>query len=151
MARYKRYFGGGSKKITIAQQANLIIAKYKDAKIKYLKGKTMIVECEIQPQPLCKKYKLKIKYNLSERPKVTVVEPKLKKSIETKLQHVFAGDELCLFRYKYREWNSTMAIVDTIIPWTSLWLFYHEIWETTGEWFGGGEHPANDEKKTEAG
>jgi len=28
----------------------------------------------------------------------------------------------------------------TILPWTSLWLHFYEIWLVTGVWHGGGEH-----------
>ena len=35
-----------------------------------------------------------------------------------------------------------MPIADTIIPWTSEWLFFYELWLATGgEWLGEGEHP----------
>ena len=34
-----------------------------------------------------------------------------------------------------------MWIADTILPWTSLWLYFYELWHATGQWLGGGEHP----------
>jgi len=34
-----------------------------------------------------------------------------------------------------------MPIAKTIIPWTSLWLYFFGDWLITGEWNGGGEHP----------
>jgi transposase InsO family protein len=34
-----------------------------------------------------------------------------------------------------------MRLDQTIVPWTSLWLFYFEDWLSEGEWRGGGEHP----------
>lgn len=34
-----------------------------------------------------------------------------------------------------------MRIANTILPWTSLWLYYYEIWLGTGKWEGGGDHP----------
>ncbi|SJM35583.1 conserved hypothetical protein [Mesorhizobium delmotii] len=34
-----------------------------------------------------------------------------------------------------------MRLDQSIVPWTSLWLFYFEDWLTDGEWRGGGEHP----------
>ncbi len=47
--------------------------------------------------------------------------------------------EICLFRYK--EFTNSMLLSNTVIPWAIEWLFYYEIWLTTGEWQGGGEHP----------
>lgn len=37
-----------------------------------------------------------------------------------------------------------MLLVDTIVPWSSEWLFHYEMWKGTGIWFGDGpdaEHP----------
>ena len=31
-----------------------------------------------------------------------------------------------------------MSISSTIIPWTSEWLYYYEIWLINGDWLGGG-------------
>ncbi|MGH8092034.1 MAG: hypothetical protein ACREIF_00990 [Chthoniobacterales bacterium] len=31
-----------------------------------------------------------------------------------------------------------MRLADTIVPWTSRWLYFYEIWLATGEWMGGG-------------
>jgi hypothetical protein len=39
-----------------------------------------------------------------------------------------------------------MPIADTIIPWTSEWLFFYELWLASGEWHGGGHDPLSDEK-----
>ena len=52
---------------------------------------------------------------------------------------------LCL--YYPGEWNSTMNISDTIIPWISEWLYYFEFWSITGKWCGGGKHPTKRDTK----
>jgi len=55
--------------------------------------------------------------------------------------------ELCLF-YGW-DFTTQMLITDTIIPWTIEWLYYYEIWLSTGEWCGGGKHPSPSmDKKT---
>jgi hypothetical protein len=38
-----------------------------------------------------------------------------------------------------------MIIAETILPLASIWLFYYEMWQATGEWLGGGEHPGMQE------
>lgn len=55
---------------------------------------------------------------------------------------------LCVFDPVGSEWNSTMALADTIVPWTIDWLGSYEGWLATGEWTGGGRHPemADDER-----
>lgn len=35
-----------------------------------------------------------------------------------------------------------MLLADTYVPWTMEWLVDFELWLATGEWLGGGEHPA---------
>ena len=39
------------------------------------------------------------------------------------------------------EFNYSLRIIDTIIPWTQEWLYFYEIWLLTGEWRGGGHTP----------
>lgn len=97
---------------------------------------------QLQPTPLSDTYTVKIRYRLKQRPVVTIVSPELKQRNGSRIPHVFSGNELCLFRYQYFEWDSTMSIAETIVPWTSLWLLHYEIWLATGTWCGSKqEHP----------
>jgi hypothetical protein len=97
---------------------------------------------DLQPNVLCDRYRVKISYNQNRNPFVNVINPKLTKREGSKsIPHVYPEDRLCLFHPRKSEWNHTMLIAETIIPWTSLWLFYYETWQATGEWLGGGEHP----------
>ena len=41
------------------------------------------------------------------------------------------------------EWRPWMRLDQTVVPWTSLWLFYFEDWLASNEWKGGGEHPSS--------
>ncbi|HPF60341.1 MAG TPA: hypothetical protein PK820_16365 [Candidatus Competibacteraceae bacterium] len=65
---------------------------------------------------------------------------------EAPLPHVYFEDPdyilspLCLFDPRTGEWNRTMYIADTIVPWAARWLACYELWETTGQWYGGGRH-----------
>lgn len=43
---------------------------------------------------------------------------------------------LCLYDPNGREWNPTMSIADTIVPWTSEWLHHYECWHLDGVWRG---------------
>jgi len=38
------------------------------------------------------------------------------------------------------EWNPSMSIADTIVPWTVEWLAAYESWRATGQWFAGGHN-----------
>ena len=57
-----------------------------------------------------------------------------------RVPHMYSNGSLCLYYPQYNEWDYTDSWAETLIPWTSLWLFYYEIWIETGEWIGGGIH-----------
>ncbi len=48
------------------------------------------------------------------------------------------------------EFDYSLRICDTIIPWAQEWLYFYEIWLSTGRWCGGGhEIKLNDHKNNE--
>ena len=60
----------------------------------------------------------------------------------TSLPHVYSSGDLCL--YLPGQWKESMLLADTILPWTSQWLLYYELWLITGHWMGSGhDHPAD--------
>lgn len=97
----------------------------------------------IQPTIRSDTYKIKVKYFLGDVPKVWVLSPQLvSRSDKEGIPHVYPGKRLCLYLPTANDWNKNMLIAETIIPWTSLWLYHYEIWHATGEWLGGGVHPS---------
>lgn len=54
--------------------------------------------------------------------------------------HTYQNGAMCLYFPDNNEWKYTDLWADTLIPWASLWLYYYELWEQTGEWLGGGKH-----------
>jgi len=104
--------------------------------ILYIKG-------SLQPTPRSDSYEVKIVYHFKRRPVVSVVKPQLVRNFNgDALPHVYPGNTLCLYQPKYYEFRGEHLISETIIPWTSLWLYYYEAWHITGDWLGGGEHVA---------
>jgi len=92
-----------------------------------------------QPTPISANYLVRIEYSLEDGrgPRVFVESPQLEvRPGEKSLPHVYAGDRLCL--NLPGEWKSDESIAKTTVPWISEWLFYYEIWRSTGEWKGGG-------------
>lgn len=65
-----------------------------------------------------------------------VLDPVLDPGHRATLPHVYENDRLCL--YTPGEWYPTMWLSQTILPWTSEWLFHYEVWRTTDRWVGGG-------------
>jgi len=99
---------------------------------------------ETQPTPISRKYTVCISYQIDSGPRVFVKEPNLDELSKGKhLPHVYnhKKQRLCLYLPKAGEWNSEKLLIDTIVPWTNLWLYYFENWLVTEEWKGGGEHP----------
>lgn len=66
-----------------------------------------------------------------------------------RIPHVYPGKRLCLYLPRSGEWTHEKYISETIVPWTSLWFYYYEVWDATGEWLGGGEHPSSGEKESD--
>jgi len=90
----------------------------------------------------CAEYTVRIGYRLGDQPKVHVLSPVLRdRGDEMQIPHRYGDGSLCLYRPKYREWTPSHAIAETIVPWSSVWLYDYEVWLVTGAWVGGGEHP----------
>jgi hypothetical protein len=97
----------------------------------------------IVPSAASRSYEVKLEYVRDGHPNVYVLSPRLERFPgEDRLPHVYDTEQqrLCLYYKRAREWNPGMLIADTILPWTSEWLFFYEIWLGTGEWHGGGIH-----------
>jgi hypothetical protein len=56
------------------------------------------------------------------------------------IPHLYREGDLCLYdpgiETEKGDWNRTMLIADTIVPWASEWLFFYELWHATGIWHG---------------
>lgn len=105
-------------------------------------------EFAAQPTPLARTYRVRIDYEFGDTPLVHVVHPDLVDLAGgRRLPHVYRQKppRLCLYLPRAGEWQPHMLLVDTIVPWSILWLFYFEDWLETNEWQGGGVHPASDE------
>ena len=100
---------------------------------------------KIQPAPYCECYEVEIQYRTNTkfqpRPRVFVRNPLLQKRDGRGCPHRYGDKEPCLYYPPANEWNPSMLLAYSIVPWTSRWLYFYEIWLATGEWHGGGiEH-----------
>jgi hypothetical protein len=110
-------------------------------------------EFTAQPTPLGRRYRLRLDYELGDKPNVYVMDPDLVVLADgRRLPHVYQQQppRLCLYLPNTGEWSAQMRLVDTIVPWSVLWLFYFEDWLETDEWKGGGMHPEPEEKRDAA-
>lgn len=98
----------------------------------------------VTPSPLSRQYAARIEYALGHAPKVFIEAPDLiDLAAGRRLPHVYeqCPPRLCLYLPGTQEWHPGLRLDQTIVPWTSLWLFYFEDWLMTDQWSGGGMHP----------
>lgn len=111
---------------------------------------------ELQPTSISQKHKIKITCkDLGKgvyEPIIYVKKPLPLQLAEGKsrLPHVYdhKKQRICLYEWKKVQWNCSMRISQTIVPWTAEWLYFYEVWVITGKWLGGGhgdDHPKEDE------
>ena len=132
---------------TIAEQLSAMKSKYPQFETDFTSHSGLKVTGALQPTSRSAAYNFVLKYNLTDRPKIKIVSPELKKNEKgEEAEHLYPNGYLCLYQPKYREFTRTDLLTDTIIPWTSLWLYHYEVWHLTGEWLGGGEHPKSKTK-----
>ena len=91
----------------------------------------------LTPTPLSRDYTVRITYSLGKYPKVVVVAPTLEADETGLLPHFYREGSLCL--HEANEWDGSMLIVDTIVPWTAEWLAHYELWKRSGRWYGDGD------------
>lgn len=97
---------------------------------------------DLQPTSRSITYAVQIVYRLGDKPEITLLSPKIEKNFKGEMpEHLYSKERLCLYRPIYGEFKPSDLISETIIPWTSLWLYHYEVWHISGDWLGGGEHP----------
>lgn len=141
MAHNKISFPKSSHVLSVAIQAHHLKQRFPESVARTYCNSKLSWFGRLQPSILSRAYEIRMDYRINERPDVRIVAPVLQKHNQLSIPHLFSDGTLCLFRYKYYEFDGSLIIADTIIPWTSLWLYYYEIWLFSGEWLGLGEHP----------
>ena len=119
----------------------LAMARYPQFTVKCLRDREIKWKGYWQPSELSPSYCLEITYSQGMRPRIAILSPPLTLGPgHTKLPHVFDGQKsICV--HTADEWNSSMLIAETILPWVSQWLYFYETWALTGKWLGKGTHP----------
>jgi hypothetical protein len=96
-----------------------------------------------RPTPLSREYTIRIEYDLLDGPRVFITEPDIAPLAgDREIPHVYKNPlRPCLYLPGSGEWEPTMRLDQTIVPWALVWLFYFEEWLGSNEWKGGGVHP----------
>lgn len=129
-----------NKGLTIAQQKYMLEKIFPNSKCSYSGHDKIVWNYQLKPTELSSYYDVKLVYD-GYSPMVFIVNPNplQKAKGKTTLPHVYDQEkqQLCLYR---KDWNNTMSLSKTVVPWIADWLFYYEIWLYTGIWEGGGVH-----------
>jgi len=148
-----KYFRSNSKRVLdgllSSQQLKEIKADFPNVQLVKNTWNHFQVVIQIQPTAISEKYNLMIVYEQNRWVKVFVIDKKLRIALNrSKLPHVYDSErqQLCLYSPSKKEWDGYKYIVDTIIPWSSEWFYYYELWLPEGKWHGGGhnEYPNED-------
>jgi len=86
----------------------------------------------LQPTPDSPAYPLRIVHNPTDPPKVWVPGY----HFDPACRHLYRDKSLCLYWPKQWWWTVGASMVNTIVPWSAFWLYYYELWEATGRWWG---------------
>lgn len=98
-------------------------------------------------RPQFQTYKLEVIHFTIGGPVVRILSPELTRlpgNEEGQLPHVYppaTDPTLCLYDPCAEEWDHSMFISQTIVPWILDWIACYELWLMTGKWAGGGRHP----------
>ena len=94
-----------------------------------------------RPTDLSDTYEIQVTGRFLKRPVISILWPVLELAKgKTRLPHVYPGGQSDICVHVETDWNPSMRIAYTIMPWVSQWLYFYEVWLQTGEWIGKGTH-----------
>ena len=140
------------KTITVYKQKTALKAAYPEGVCFISQGKKLVWYGKLRPSAASCEYVVVVTWTPDCPPMVWVIGDNLEKLDDPNFPHAYYIDQeqkmvqICL--YRYQEFNQYTFLDSTIIPWAKEWLFYYEMWLTTGEWLGGGEHPDESERRS---
>lgn len=129
----------GQRGLSLAQQA-LGLRRLFPATSAVVRSAQLVWVAALTPTPLSRAYAIRVTYSVGENPRVAVVDPPLLPDADGYLPH-FYSREGCLCLHEVDEWNPSMLIAATIVPWTTEWLAHYELWKRTGQWYGDADLP----------
>ncbi|NCD70961.1 hypothetical protein [Mucilaginibacter agri] len=125
----------------LSQQAQAIRLKWPGFTVG-ISGNKLKAIGDLQPTSRSLVYKVQVLYQLGDMPDIILLNPKIETNFKGDMpEHLYSEQRLCLYRPIYGEFKPSDLVSETILPWTSLWLYHYEVWHIVGEWLGGGEHP----------
>jgi hypothetical protein len=135
---------GGVRALTAAQQAlHLKHSRDFPGAVSLRPGRLTWIGA-IKPNPLSRRYDLRLDFAFGDSPRVIVEAPDLHGLAGgRRLPHCYDQHppRLCLYLPMTGQWCPEYRLDQTMLPWAAVWLFYFEDWLGSDKWQGGGEHP----------
>jgi len=132
-----RYFKGRPP-VSLAVQQGSLKKKYDNIEACSIEKDRLVCIMNITPSNESWTYRVQICYKLHKRPEAFLLSPQLQEYDGNSPPHLYSDSSknpsLCVYYPKYNEWESTMLLSDTFIPWISTWLHTYEYWLITGKW-----------------
>jgi hypothetical protein len=141
----------GRPKIPLVQQLVNMRRLHPGFHIRIERG-ILVSEGHVQPTALTQRYGVRIEYDGRRWPRAYVLDPALRRrSPAQRIAHSYSDTEPCLFTPAHRDWDRSMYVGHTIVPWLMEWIVFYETWLLTGEWLGGGTLPPEFDKPVAQG
>jgi hypothetical protein len=121
--------------IDLVREAEELRKRYPTCTVQ-LRQRNLRCRVTLQPTPSSATYSILITYDWFRPPRARVLRPHLEPNSDNELPHIYPDGTLCLHTVEDWAWDKLLA--DSIVPWTSQWLFFYEIWKLTGQWLGSG-------------
>ncbi|MCC6229956.1 MAG: hypothetical protein IT432_12115 [Phycisphaerales bacterium] len=141
--------------LSLLQQLRLLRARYPGIRVwtQFVCGtQCLYYTLRTRPTSFSASYTLLGVYSVGGPPVVWVLDPVLEhRVIGEPIPHVNPDGTLCLYDPDGNEWNGTMSLASTTIPWALRWLFHYEHWRVFGEWLGDGPAHAHTPPDTQSG
>ena len=104
-----------------------------------IKCSELVFTIVLSPSEKSIKYYVEIHFKNNGIPTAYLVKPKIQKFKGKLPKHLYKVDSsgrrpLCVYDPKAKEWNGSMLISETFIPWVLTWLNAYEFWQLTGKW-----------------
>ena len=145
------------RRLTVSQQRARMMMIWPSLKTE-IDGKMLAITGVVQPTPIARRYTVRIVYKEFGIPRAYVLNPLLTRrpdAPDVLIPHTYdaatpGSERPCLFHPRRHDWNASMAIASSVMPWLLTWLIDYEIWQATGEWLGGGAMHGDGPKSTNA-
>lgn len=112
---------------------------YSNIESAVLNKDSFVVTMNVTPSENSQTYKVEISYRYGYKPKAVLLSPELQQRNGQYPHHTYGKDKrgyakLCVYCPDLNEWDESMPIATSFIPWVSTWLNTYEYWLITGEW-----------------